>query len=608
MGNDRRVVALICILGTIDVVVIGWTWRSSRSVAEEALAIVVVLGLATFIYLRAHLSALNRVRQDTLAEMERLLARRERSLQQRVKELSILHRISLAASASIGVDQVLQNATEVMRQTLPYPHLAAFLIDEPSGRLVIRSGYGEGLDDAVHLNLHVGEGITGRVAQTGEPAMLQDVSSEKDHVPAIPSTRSEVCVPMKIGDRVIGGINVESPQADAFDEGDLSFLTTIASQLAISLDNARLFDELRRTDADQRRRVEELTTLRQISNRLLSSLDLSTVLQGIAESALHLVKATDVHLYLYDEETQTFTSGTSLWTTGESQNLFVPRATGITMTAVRERRPIVIQDATSHPLYTRDDAQGWNVKAIASFPLMNHDAVVGAFNVAFVEPHTFTEDELRVLTMMADQAAIAVDNARLHQALAEQAKRDSLTQVYNHRYLVQRLASAVQEAERSGQPLSFIMLDVDHFKEYNDRYGHVAGDEILTAIVQAISSNVKHTDTVARWGGEEFGVLLPDATAQQAQMIAERIRVTIASLRLVDGKGQTISNPTVSQGIANLPEHARSAEELVDRADRALYRAKEHGRDQIVIADHTSVLQSLTIGKMNTEEAAREKK
>jgi diguanylate cyclase (GGDEF)-like protein len=155
---------------------------------------------------------------------------------------------------------------------------------------------------------------------------------------------------------------------------------------------------------------------------------------------------------------------------------------------------------------------------------------------------------------------------------------------YNHGYLLTRLAGAVEAAQVAGSPLSFIMLDIDDFKQYNDRHGHVTGDSVLKAIVQAISSNVKETDTVGRWGGEEFGVVLPGANAGQAEKIAERIRGTVAHLELTNGKTAKIANPTVSQGIASFPDHATRAEDLIDLADQALYRAKGRGRDQVVVA------------------------
>jgi diguanylate cyclase (GGDEF)-like protein len=129
------------------------------------------------------------------------------------------------------------------------------------------------------------------------------------------------------------------------------------------------------------------------------------------------------------------------------------------------------------------------------------------------------------------------------------------------------------------------MLDIDYFKQYNDRHGHVIGDEVLRLLVKAIQAHVKKTDIVGRWGGEEFSIGLPGATTDQAYMVAKRVRETLAAVDLRDKNGQPIPNPTVSQGIATFPNHAQNTDQLVDVADIALYQAKHLGRDQVVIAE-----------------------
>jgi diguanylate cyclase (GGDEF)-like protein len=137
---------------------------------------------------------------------------------------------------------------------------------------------------------------------------------------------------------------------------------------------------------------------------------------------------------------------------------------------------------------------------------------------------------------------------------------------------------------QDGTPLSLIMLDIDYFKRYNDSYGHVIGDQVLKLTVKAIESHIKENDLVGRWGGEEFGIALPGASSTQALQVAERIRETLTELPLVDTDKKPIPKPTVSQGIAALLEHTRDVHELIIIADRALYKAKEKGRDQIQTA------------------------
>ncbi len=204
--------------------------------------------------------------------------------------------------------------------------------------------------------------------------------------------------------------------------------------------------------------------------------------------------------------------------------------------------------------------------------------------LASYTPNAFDEDDAAILSNVAGQAALAIDNARHHAEVEEQARRDSLTGAYNHGYLLRRLEEEVELARPNQTPVSLIMMDIDYFKQYNDTYGHVVGDEVLCLLVQAIQLHIKKTDVVGRWGGEEFAVALPGTSSRQALMVAERIRGTLASMALSDRDGNPIPKPTVSQGIATFPQDVNSAPELVDVADQALYVAKQRGRDQIMVA------------------------
>ncbi len=131
------------------------------------------------------------------------------------------------------------------------------------------------------------------------------------------------------------------------------------------------------------------------------------------------------------------------------------------------------------------------------------------------------------------------------------------------------------------QNVALIMLDIDRFKQYNDTYGHLVGDDVLRSIVVAIQNHLKSTDVVGRWGGEEFGIVLADVNRAQARLVAERIRQTAMTATLRDLHNRSIPAPTVSQGIALYPDDATDVEELIDKADSALYRAKDLGRNQI---------------------------
>ncbi|HYP41415.1 MAG TPA: GGDEF domain-containing protein, partial [Chloroflexia bacterium] len=163
----------------------------------------------------------------------------------------------------------------------------------------------------------------------------------------------------------------------------------------------------------------------------------------------------------------------------------------------------------------------------------------------------------------------------------EQAQRDPLTGVYHHGTFIDKVQISVNQAQAEKQPVALIMLDIDRFKQYNDTYGHLVGDDVLRSTVAAIQDHLKGTDVVGRWGGEEFGIILPGVNRSQARIIAERIRETVARNLMRDMHNRSIPSPTVSQGIAMYPEDATHIEELIDKADMAMFRAKDLGRNRI---------------------------
>jgi diguanylate cyclase (GGDEF)-like protein len=213
---------------------------------------------------------------------------------------------------------------------------------------------------------------------------------------------------------------------------------------------------------------------------------------------------------------------------------------------------------------------------------MRGASVDGIISIGSYHPNAFDRGDLELLTALAQHAAQALDNTHQHEQVERRSQLDSLTGAYNHGNFLRLLQAQVDQVALEGRPLSLIMLDVDHFKQYNDSYGHLVGDEVLTSLTGAMKQHIKSTDAVGRWGGEEFVISLPNASGSQAQQIAVRIRDTMATLA-VRGTDQktTIPAPTVSQGLAVFPQEAANLVDLIHLADQRLYVAKGRGRNQI---------------------------
>jgi diguanylate cyclase (GGDEF)-like protein len=195
--------------------------------------------------------------------------------------------------------------------------------------------------------------------------------------------------------------------------------------------------------------------------------------------------------------------------------------------------------------------------------------------------------EIEALDRLAHHARLAVANARLHARVSEMAITDPLTGLANHGEMQRRLAFEAGRIQRyatlraRGHRMSLVMLDIDNFKSFNDRYGHQAGDEVLKGVAAALHQAVRGFDVIARYGGEEFAVILPETSIEAAREVGERIRRTIAAFPFAPQEGSRPVRVTVSVGVATAPENGQAPPALIKKADAALYRAKEAGRNRV---------------------------
>jgi two-component system, cell cycle response regulator len=197
----------------------------------------------------------------------------------------------------------------------------------------------------------------------------------------------------------------------------------------------------------------------------------------------------------------------------------------------------------------------------------------------------FSSEELRA-RLFAGERIVSVQQqlTEAREALREQAIRDSLTGLFNRRYLEEALARELRRAERGNLPLSLLMMDLDHFKDFNDLHGHAAGDAVLKELGMLLQQHTRREDVACRFGGEEFVLILPGASSEVAARRSEQIRQAVR-LATVASEGKRLESLTVSVGIACFPEHGTGAETLLAAADQALYRAKREGRDRVIVYD-----------------------
>lgn len=219
----------------------------------------------------------------------------------------------------------------------------------------------------------------------------------------------------------------------------------------------------------------------------------------------------------------------------------------------------------------------------ACYPLMANGETLGVFYLRNDSTAPFTEMQENAGRRIADQAALTLANLGLQDLLRSQSVRDPLTRLFNRRYLEEALEKELSRAERGGQALSVLVLDIDHFKKYNDTRGHAAGDALLTQFAKLLHGSIRKEDIACRYGGEEFVIVLPTASADMAAARAEQICRATRDLRVQLGH-EDLGPVTVSIGVATYPQHGERINTLIDAADQALYRAKNEGRDRVKLA------------------------
>jgi diguanylate cyclase (GGDEF)-like protein len=343
--------------------------------------------------------------------------------------------------------------------------------------------------------------------------------------------------------------------------------------------------------------ADELDALKILSLNLTASLDLPTVLDAVVKEAMRLVNnARIVHIFLYTNNKLAF--GASLDSTGQKNKIFSqPRKDGLTETVAQKGKIIIVEDMKTHSLF-KTAPPDWK-GSIIGLPLKVGEKVVGVMNLSREKTGGFSTAELRLLNMLANQAAVAISNASLHQSISRKAYTDTITGLANRRALDEHLESEIINARRTNSSFAVIMIDLDGFKRVNDTYGHELGDQVLRAVFNVVSFGIRSSDFIARYGGDELTLILAKSDIQAARLVTEKILENIArfSYKAPDGKAIKLG---LSGGIAVYPIHGRSGPELLRAADAALYDAKKHRRGSFMVAKApTGPLDPLTLSRKN---------
>lgn len=350
-------------------------------------------------------------------------------------------------------------------------------------------------------------------------------------------------------------------------------------------------------------RSDQIATLNRVMRSLSSTLDISKVLDMILHEIQQVIPYDRASVWLCKDDSLEIIAAHGFPNTeeliGNSYNL--SSKDNPNTQVIRTRMPLIEGDAYSKYSSIRDGPQsGYKNRGWMGVPMIIGDRVIGMLAFDKNVPNFYTQEQSQFALAFAAQAAIAIENARLYsdaqkeltekiiaeekllklqKELEEQAIRDSLTGLYNRRFLDETLSRELSRAERDKYSVSVVMLDLDHFKMFNDTYGHDVGDMMLKQLGKLLTSQVRAGDIACRYGGEEFVVVMPKASLTVARQRANDWRMKFES-QVIIHEGEVL-NATLSAGVAVYPLHGTTSDEIIRKADQAMYAAKAAGRNQV---------------------------
>uniref|UniRef100_A0A7V1EHA2 Diguanylate cyclase n=1 Tax=candidate division WOR-3 bacterium TaxID=2052148 RepID=A0A7V1EHA2_UNCW3 len=491
----------------------------------------------------------------------------------RAKELAMLNKIVHRLTRSLNLNEICESVTESILEYFKKFNVAIFWKEGDS--LVLKK-LSRGFKDEVprDLRMQFGQGIVGSSAQAEEVVIVNDVSADKRYISfGQTSTKSEVAIPLKIGKKLCGILDIQCNEPNAFDPDTVRVLELIADRLSVAFHNAKLYEEAVA-------RSRELSVSFTIAQSLISTLELDDVLNRILDVIRTNFGYENCAILLVDKKSnELYVRASSGYPEYVSKHirLNISKKEGIPSYVAATGKPYYAPDVSKTPFYVMGKK---TIKSEAAVPLIVRESVIGVLDIESEKLNAFTEQDIRMFTVFASQAAIAIENARLYNETKEMSLTDSLTRIANRRHFDLILENELKRGRGYARYVSLAMIDLDHFKDFNDRFGHQAGDQLLISIASKLKSTVRDTDLVARYGGEEFVIIFPETPNNAAIRVCERIRTAIENNYINLNKFGKIGT-TVSIGLATYPQSAQNAQELIHKADLALYRAKKLGRNRV---------------------------
>jgi diguanylate cyclase (GGDEF)-like protein len=483
-----------------------------------------------------------------------------------MQKVAVLYDASQAVLSAPDLEGVLRQILIIARDYFHLQNVAILLLDEEKQELHVRCQTGWA-DSLAHMRLPLGSGITGAAAKQKRPIYVPDISKDSRYIPSSFKTSSEFAVPLIVQGAVVGVLDCQSDKLDYFDSDTIDLLTLFSTQASIAIQNARL-------NALERRRARELKAINAIAQQSTAVLDVNELLSKVCALIQEHFQLPQISVLLKDEDDLVLAAHHGMFTPRIPDGGRMPAGAlwGAALACGKTQIEHEVDPTKDNPVFHEAASQ-------MCIPLLSSGQPLGVLLVVSNKQGAFKHYDTQPLESAADICATAIQNARYVERVKQLAYLDGLTGIFNRRYFEMRIAEEIERARRFGAGMAVVMVDIDQFKNLNDEFGHLLGDEVLRQVSSIFHQQLRKIDVVCRYGGEEFAILLSQTNAQHSQNVAEKLR------RLVDtwqfpGVPRAV---TISAGIATYPEHGTTRDELVKAADAGLYAAKQDGRNRIVM-------------------------
>jgi diguanylate cyclase (GGDEF)-like protein len=492
--------------------------------------------------------------------------------QRRTKEYLLLTEIGQAISSHLNQDEVLLTVQVELGQIFDTSSFYIAFQEDDEIRFELEVEGGQILPKRSRA---VRNGLTEHIIRTGQPLLIQSNLEQMrsklglDFIPPRPA-KSFCGVPIFLGGKPAGVMAALSAGREyVFEARDLEVMKTAAGQLGVAVENARLFTE-------EQRRARHLSFLNNISKTAISSQDAEQMMGDIVREIQKNFRYDHIGIGIMDYATKDIEIKAEAGTTSLVLGKRIPVGAGILGKVARSGITGLVQNAGSGQLGgILPDS-----RAVLCLPVTYGETLLGVLNVESRAENAFAPQDVLILNTLADLLATALHNSFVFQKLQQQSITDGLTGIKTRRFFWEALTSEWKRASRSGRPFSVVLIDLDKFKEVNDTLGHLEGDLVLARVGRLLEQKCRQSNVVARYGGDEFIILMPETSIDQAQALAERLRLWLGTDPMLEEH-----EITGSFGVASFPVHGFSAEDIIRVADAGMYLSKHAGGNQVRSAE-----------------------